>query len=228
MQPPSPPSGIPENISTISDLGGLVVVLVALLGFATYALRYLESERVRQFVAITIITTSVLVVVTLVYRIAFPSDAPGEEIPAESVRAAMDEAPPALEPEPAPEPAPVPEPAPEPAPVPERQTLTYSYGERNGHCSDARMVRWPVNAPAGWRIVRGSINMTGATSSRSEFYGVSDVRDDGFFVTGLIANSGNCIRAFGQTIARDARGRLNVSGTYVVERIREVTGETGR
>ena len=102
---------------------------------------------------------------------------------------------------------------------PEQRTIQYSYGERNEHCAGARNVRWRVTAPDGWRIVRNSIQLDGATSSKSTYNGVADVSDTEFFVTGLIANNGECIRLLGKTVARDGRGRLAVSGTYVVERI---------
>ena len=107
-----------------------------------------------------------------------------------------------------------------PPSLPERRTESYSFNRVNSHCSGASGVSWRVNAPEGWRIVgRDSIADGHSKSSKSTYHGVQDLDDSGFFVRGTVANNGDCVRAFGQTIARDGRGSLYASGTYEIERI---------
>ena len=112
------------------------------------------------------------------------------------------------------------EPAPPSPSQLETRTESYSFNRVNSHCSGAREVSWPVNALEGWRIDgRDSIDDEYSASSRSTYHGVQDLDDSGFFVRGTVANNGNCVRAFGQTIARDGRGSLYAFGSYEIERI---------
>ena len=89
------------------------------------------------------------------------------------------------------------------------------YGETNDHCAGARDVRWHFPAVNGWKIDTNSIEI-GPTvvSSKSSYSGVVDESEDGFYVKGRIVNRGNCVKAFGTVIAKDARGTLRVAGTY--------------
>ena len=59
----------------------------------------------------------------------------------------------------------------------------------------------------GWEIDVNSIKVTPTViSSKSSYSGVADATKDGFYIAGRIVNNGNCVKAFGHTVARDARG----------------------
>ena len=108
----------------------------------------------------------------------------------------------------------------EPRMVRETKERRFSFGRRNGHCSGPHNVRWPVKATPGWEIDLHSIeDKVTVKSSRSNYDGVVDKTKDSFFVTGRVINSGDCIRAFGKTIAKDGRGSLHVKGTYIETRM---------
>lgn len=108
------------------------------------------------------------------------------------------------------------EPAEEPAePIVETRERQYTRGETNDHCQGPRTVRWPVDAAEGWSIDVTSVNVRPTVvSSRSTYNGIEDLTEDGFTIVGRIVNRGNCVRVFGETIARDGRGTLRVAGTY--------------
>ena len=104
--------------------------------------------------------------------------------------------------------------------VMETKKRTFSFGRRNSHCSGSQDVRWPVKATPGWEINIHSIkDEVTVQSSRSNYDGVVDKTKDGFFVKGRVINSGDCIKAFGRTIAKDGRGSLHVQGTYIETRM---------
>ena len=122
----------------------------------------------------------------------------------------------AAPPEPAVDPAPLVEPEPmvyPPRPV--KRTRTFEVGDTNNHCSGSRDVVWPVEAAEGWEIVPGSVKVSVvAVSSKSVYGGVTEETADGFTIRGRLVNNGDCIRAFGKTIARDGRGTLRVHAAY--------------
>ena len=102
----------------------------------------------------------------------------------------------------------------------ETKERRFSFSRRNNHCSGTHNVRWPVKATPGWEIDIHSIkDKVTVKSSRSNYDGVVDRTKNGFVVTGRVINNGDCIRAFGQTIARDGRGSLHVEGTYIEKRV---------
>ena len=102
-----------------------------------------------------------------------------------------------------------------PAPQMETRDRSVNFGKTNDHCAGPRDVRWPVRAEEGWEIDVNSIKVTPTViSSKSSYSGVTDATKDGFDIKGRIVNRGNCVKAFGQVVARDARGTLRVSGTY--------------
>lgn len=114
------------------------------------------------------------------------------------------------------------EPPEETAPQMVRETKerNFSFSRRNNHCSGSHNVRWHVKATPGWEIDIHSIeDEVTVKSSRSNYDGVVDMTKDGFFITGRVINSGDCIRAFGKTIAKDGRGSLHVKGTYIETRM---------
>ena len=89
------------------------------------------------------------------------------------------------------------------------------HGKTNDHCAGARDVRWHFAASDGWQIDVTSIDIRATVvSSKSSYSGVVDATEEGFYVTGRIVNRGNCVKAFGTVIAKDARGTLRVAGTY--------------
>ena len=95
----------------------------------------------------------------------------------------------------------------------------YTRGATNDHCAGSRSVRWRVDASEGWAIDVNSINIEPTVvSSRSTYIGIDDVSERGFTILGRLVNRGNCIRAFGQVVARDARGTLRVAATYLERR----------
>lgn len=103
-----------------------------------------------------------------------------------------------------------------PAPIAEVRDRTYEYGRTNDHCQSPQEVDWYVEATEGWSIVPESIKIIPVVqSSKSVWSGVTpDPSGRGFTVRGQIVNRGECVRIFGETVARDARGTLRVAGTY--------------
>ena len=112
---------------------------------------------------------------------------------------------------------------PEPPREPEVRLRTFDRGDTNGHCQSPRNINWKIMASEGWRIVEESITVRPTVKSqKSVFDGVEQDSSRNFFtVRGRLVNHGNCIRAFGTTLARDARGSLRVAGTYEERRIAE-------
>ena len=110
------------------------------------------------------------------------------------------------------------------APRMETRELPVNFGSTNDHCAGPRDVRWHVPAKEGWKIDVTSIQVKPTViSSKSSYSGVTDATKDGFYIVGRIVNRGNCVKAFGKVVARDARGTLRVSGTY--QEIRQVVQE---
>lgn len=97
----------------------------------------------------------------------------------------------------------------------ETRTRTFEFGRRNDHCQGTVDVRWHVKAAEGWDIDVASIKVEPPNAtSKSNFDGVADPTKAGFYLTGRVTNSGMCVKVLGEVIARDARGALNVKGTY--------------
>lgn len=84
----------------------------------------------------------------------------------------------------------------------------------NPHCADPTNIRWNVRAADGWRIDVASVALVSSTSSKSAYYGVSDLSEDGFAINGRVSNDGECVTVLDKQVARDVRGNLTVSGTY--------------
>ena len=94
---------------------------------------------------------------------------------------------------------------------PETRPRTFSAGDTNEHCRGPRDVAWRVNAEPGWEIDVNSIQASAPVVSSSSVYsGVTESSATHFVITGRLVNNGECIRAFGSTIARDGRGTLRV------------------
>ena len=91
---------------------------------------------------------------------------------------------------------------------------------RNEHCEDPTNVRWEVRAAEGWEIDVTSLFLIPSASSKSTYYGISDLTKDGFTIAGSVSNIGDCVTVLGQVVARDKRGNLSVLGTY--NEVREV------
>ena len=92
---------------------------------------------------------------------------------------------------------------------------TFEFGRRNDHCQGTVDVRWHVKAAEGWDIDVASIKVEPPNAtSKSNFDGVADPTKADFYLTGRVTNSGMCVKVLGEVIARDARGALNVKGTY--------------
>lgn len=97
----------------------------------------------------------------------------------------------------------------------EVETRTFAFSRRNSHCSGSHRVKWPVKATPGWEIDIHSIqDKVTVKSSRSNYDGIVEKTKDGFFVTGRVINSGNCVKVLGQVVAKDGRGSLHVKGSY--------------
>ena len=104
--------------------------------------------------------------------------------------------------------------------VVEIRRMRFSHGETNGHCAGARSVRWPVAPSEGWRLNPESIEIKPTVlSSKSEYHGIEEASEDGFFVVGVIANSGRCVGTSRRAL-RDVRGTLRVAGTFEEQRPR--------
>ena len=94
-----------------------------------------------------------------------------------------------------------------------------NFGETNDHCAGPRSVRWRVPANEGWAIDVASIKVQPrVVSSKSSYSGVIEATENEFYIEGRLANNGECVSVFGNTIARDGRGRLRVFGTYLETR----------
>lgn len=105
---------------------------------------------------------------------------------------------------------------------PRERLMKRSFYERNPHCTGNRDIVWHVKASEGWKIDPNSITTTITTnSSQSHFRGITNVNGDGFYLTGAIGNSGECIKVFGKIAAKDGRGALGVDVSY-----KEVQNET--
>jgi hypothetical protein len=89
----------------------------------------------------------------------------------------------------------------------ETQDRSQYFEHTNSHCSGSTNLNWPVNASDAWKIIERSVR-TSPTSVSSGCSGptAESISSSGFRVTGRAVNSGNCVRAFGQTISKDGRG----------------------
>ena len=97
---------------------------------------------------------------------------------------------------------------------------TVEFGHTNDHCAGAKNIRWHVLAAKGWEIDVNSIQVNDTVlSSKSSYGGVTEATKEGFYIVGRVVNRGNCVKAFGNVLARDARGSLRVRGTYVERRV---------
>ena len=98
----------------------------------------------------------------------------------------------------------------------ERVERSRRFYDRNDHCSKSNKLSWRVAATEGWEIDVSSISPHVDTqSSNSHFIGISSVSPQGFSLDALIRNNGECIKAFGSTISKDARGSIGVTVKYV-------------
>lgn len=100
----------------------------------------------------------------------------------------------------------------------------FEFGQTNDHCQSARSVTWTVPADAGWRIEANSVEVTVLSRSEKSSYEGETIEPDGsgFSISGRIVNRGNCVRVFGNVVARDARGTLRVRARYRETRIAPV------
>ena len=97
---------------------------------------------------------------------------------------------------------------------------------QNGHCEDSTNIKWEVRAADGWRIDITSLKLAPVSvSSKSSYFGVSDLTEDGFSMNGRVSNNGDCVKVLGKVVARDGRGHLTVAGTYNEKREVEVRKE---
>ena len=94
-------------------------------------------------------------------------------------------------------------------------TLTFRFSSTNDHCAGNRDVEWPIRARESWLIDVTSIEVRPNATNKSSYHGVTDRTEEGFTIRGRVGNRGECVRVFGKVIARDARGTLKVSGSYV-------------
>lgn len=93
---------------------------------------------------------------------------------------------------------------------------TFELGRTNDHCSGPANVTWKVKASDGWSIDIQSIKIIDRHVSQKSSGGTVSERDeDEFVITGRVVNNGECIRAFGKTIAKDGRGTIQVKGNYL-------------
>lgn len=100
----------------------------------------------------------------------------------------------------------------------ETRPQTFQDLKLNEHCSEPREVSWRIEAEVGWRIDVSSVSTRIMVNPGSVFHGVGDVSEEGFTLSGRLVNSGNCIRAFGETLALDDRGILRVAAVYTESR----------
>ena len=86
---------------------------------------------------------------------------------------------------------------------------------QNGHCEDPTNIKWEVRATEGWRIDVTSLKIAPVSiGSKSSYFGVSDLTEDGFTMNGRVSNNGDCVTVLGKVVARDGRGHLTVAGAY--------------
>ena len=107
---------------------------------------------------------------------------------------------------------------------PETTEIPFERMHVNNHCQNGTTaIKWRVDARDGWRIVVESITPETIrpvhVSSKASYGGITDLSDEGFTVTGSVANNGDCIKVLGKVVARDGRGALRVAGTYVEEKL---------
>ena len=116
---------------------------------------------------------------------------------------------------------PVTEPVTEPEPAIETTRVRrFDRGTVNEHCQPPRDVRWTISAEEGWEIVVGTVEVdVTSVSSRSSYGSVENETSRSFDVVGRIVNNGECIEVLGNTVARDGRGSLSVTGSYTERRI---------
>ena len=97
----------------------------------------------------------------------------------------------------------------------EERVREQKFGERNAHCASPKDLDWGVNAENGWVIDVTSINVRVTVKSKqSQYIGVNNASSHGFNILGRLINNGDCIRAFGNVIAKDARGSLHVVASF--------------
>ena len=97
---------------------------------------------------------------------------------------------------------------------------------QNGHCENSTNIKWEVRAAEGWRIDVASLDLAPVSiSSKSSYFGVSDLTEDGFAMNGRVSNNGDCVKVLGKVVARDGRGHLSVAGTYNEKREVEIRDE---
>ena len=94
------------------------------------------------------------------------------------------------------------------------RTRAVKLSHKNPHCHRYTKINWKVNADVGWKIDPNSIKIKPYTSSKSSYSGIRDASSSGFTISGQVVNRGDCVKVFGKTVARDARGLLSVTGTY--------------
>ena len=200
----------------MTTLDFLATILTILAGLASFLVAFRKTRDWPTWqtmsVAIVVATMCILIIFTMVHVVFDQAGSETLSVPpiAEQTPAQPSEeetAPPAT-------PAPVEEDT-EPQMVMETQDRTFKFGTRNRHCRGPQNVRWGVSATPGWKIDEHSITVRPTVqSSRSSLDGVTDPSPEGFYIKGRVVNSGKCIKAFGQTIAKDGRGSLHVAGTY--------------
>ena len=95
---------------------------------------------------------------------------------------------------------------------------------QNEHCGSSTNIKWEIQAAEGWQIDTTSLNLTPTSiSSKSSYFGISHLTEDGFTMNGRVSNNGDCVKVLGKVIARDGRGHLTVAGTYTEVREVEVS-----
>ena len=94
--------------------------------------------------------------------------------------------------------------------VAERRTLKFEKRHRNPHCASAKNINWTWKALDGWEMDPGSLHIEHHNSSKSDYYGYEFPSNRELVAQGRIANRGKCVKVFGTTVARDARGALSV------------------
>lgn len=97
----------------------------------------------------------------------------------------------------------------------ERRELSRTFLDKNGFCEKERLVKWRVEATAGWQIDITTVAWRITTKLEgSEFGGIVKKSDNEIIATGTIRNFGECVK-FGDTIlARDERGQLGIEIKY--------------
>ena len=97
---------------------------------------------------------------------------------------------------------------------------------QNGHCEDSTNIKWEVRAAEDWQIDVASLKIAPVSiGSKSSYFGVSDLTEDGFIMNGRVSNNGDCVTVLGKVVARDGRGHLTVAGVYNEKREVQVPRE---